>query len=185
MLLTVVLAVIASVWAVKTFVFPSEFEPVRLSPDEERVLAEKMGYLEPEAYNERTGDRSLRFTERELNALLAKNTNLAERVALDLSKDLISAKVLVPVDEDFPVLGGRTLRAKAGMEMAMRNGKPQAILKGVTVMGLPLPNEWLGGMKNADLLGEFSGEGGFWQTLFSGVEDLRIEDGEMLIRVKE
>ena len=184
-LLVVLLSVAASVWAVKTFVFPSDFEPVELSPDEERELAAKLGYLEPEAYREDPEDRSLRFTERELNALLARNTDLAERVAIDLSKDLISAKVLVPMPKDLPMLGGRTLRAKAGLEMKLRGGNPEVLLKGVTVMGLPLPNEWLGGLKNVDLMQEFSGEGGFWQTLFGGLEEFRIEDAELIVRVKE
>ncbi len=184
-LVAVLLSVLASVWAVKTFVFPSNFKPVELSPDEERELAAKLGYLEPEAYREDPDDRSLRFTERELNALLARNTDLAERVAIDLSKDLISAKVLVPMPEDFPMLGGRTLRAKAGLEMKLRDGNPEVVLKGVTVMGLPLPSEWLGGLKNVDLMQEFSGEGGFWRTLFGGLEEFQIEDGELKVRVKE
>jgi hypothetical protein len=184
-LVAVLLSVAASVWAVKTFVFPSDFKPVELSAKEEQELAEKLGYLEPEAYSEAPEDRSIRFSERELNAMIAKNTDLAERVAIDLSKNLISAKVLIPMDEDFPVLGGKTLRAKAGLEMSLEAGTPKLVLKGVTVMGLPLPKAWLGGIKNMDLMQEFSGEGGFWQTLFSGLEELNVEDGELKLRVRE
>jgi len=183
MLVTVVLAVVASVWVVKTYVFPSDFKPVELSADEERELAAKMGYLEPEAYSERPEDRTIRFSERELNALLAEHTDLAERVAIDLSKDLISAKVLIPLDEDLPVLGGKTLRAKTGLEIRMAGDRPEVILKGVTIWGLPLPDEWLGGLKNTDLAQEFGG--GFFGALFGGIEDMRVEDGKMVIRVKE
>jgi len=183
-MVAVLLSVAASVWAVKTFVFPSNFKPVELSPDEEKELSAKLGYLEPEAYSEASEDRSIRFNERELNAMIAKNTDLAERVAIDLSKNLISAKVLIPMDEDFPVLGGKTLRAKAGLEMSLEGGSPKVVLKGVTVMGLPLPKAWLGGIKNIDLMQEFSGEGGFWQSLFDGLGELSIEDGELKLRVK-
>jgi hypothetical protein len=184
-LVAVLLSMFASVWAVKTFVFPSDFKPVELSASEEKELAAKLGYLEPEAYRENPDDRSLRFTERELNAMLANNTNLAERVAIDLSRDLVSAKILIPMDDDFPVLGGKTLRAKAGLELSLKDGRPEVILKGVTLMGLPLPNDWLGGIKNTDLVDELSGEGGFWQSLFKGIEELRVEDGELILRVRE
>ncbi|MBC8366107.1 arginine N-succinyltransferase [bacterium] len=184
-LVAVLLSVAASVWAVKTFVFPSNFKPVELSADEEKELAAKLGFLEPETYSEAPEDRSIRFSERELNAMIARNTDLAERVAIDLSKNMISAKVLIPMDEDVPVVGGKTLRVKAGLEMSLVAGTPKVVLKGVTVMGLPLPKAWLGGIKNIDLMQEFSGEGGFWQTLFNGLEELSVEDGEMKLRVKE
>lgn len=184
-LAVLLLLAVVSVWAVKAYVFPSDFKPVELSPKEEQALAAKLGYLEPEAYRENQGDRDLRFTERELNALLARNTNLAERVAIDLSRDLISAKILVPMDEDFPVLGGKTLRAKTGLELSLKEGRPVVVLKGVTIMGLPLPGAWLGGFKNVDLMEEFGGEGGFLPTLFSGLEELSVEDGELRLRVRE
>ena len=61
----------------------------------------------PEPYSEKGIKREIRFTERELNGLLAKNTDLAKKLAIDLSDDLISAKLLLPVDEDFPILGGK------------------------------------------------------------------------------
>jgi len=51
------LLVAASAWAVKTYVFPSNFKPVELSAAEDRQLAAKLGYLEPEAYRENPTDR--------------------------------------------------------------------------------------------------------------------------------
>ena len=59
------------------------------------------------------------------------------------------------------------------------------VLKGVTLMGLPLPKEWLGGLKNVDLIEELSGGGGFLGIFFSGLEQFRVEDGELTLRVKE
>jgi hypothetical protein len=40
-------------------------------------------------------------------------------------------------------------------------------------------------MKNTDLLQEFGHSGGFWQALHEGVETIEIEEGKLLIILKE
>ena len=199
----------------KTYFFPSEFKPVTLNPHEEKVLTTKLekldsigadvnlhrkdilkkpsktdrfdssGTLEPEPYSEEGIKREINFTERELNALLAKNTDLARKLAIDLSDDLISAKLLLPVDEDFPIFGGKTLRVRTGVVFTYVKGKPMVILKGITIMGVPIPNAWLGGIKNIDLVKEFGADKGFWKTFSDGVEDIKLEEGRLKIKLKE
>jgi len=199
----------------KTYFFPSEFKPVTLNPHEEQVLTAKLenldsigtavnayrndipnkssksdGFdpnatLEPEPYSEKGIKREINFTERELNALLAKNTDLAKKLAIDLSDDLISAKLLLPVDEDFPIFGGKTLRVRTGVVFTYDKGKPVVILKGITIMGVPIPNAWLGGIKNIDLVEEFGADTGFWKTFSDGVEDIKIEEGFLKLKLKE
>jgi len=39
-------------------------------------------------------------------------------------------------------------------------------------MGVPIPNAWLGGIKNIDLVKEFGADKGFWKTFSDGVENL-------------
>jgi hypothetical protein len=146
---------------------------------------DEQGVLKPERYSEAGAKREVSFNERELNALLAKNTDLARKLAIDLSADLVSAKLLVPMDPDFPVLGGKTLRFNAGLEMAYVNGQPRVVLKGVSVMGVPVPSAWLGGLKNVDLVTEFGASPGFWKSFAEGVEDIRVEDGRIKIKLKE
>ena len=207
-LATVLLTAGATYWAVQTYVFAKDFKPVVLKQKEERVLNNKLkqlgftphtdrqatgpssdfdssGKLTAEAYSDAGAVREVSLTERELNALLAKNTDLARKLAIDLSRDLMSAKFLIPVDPDFPILGGKTLRVSGGLEVAYRNNKPIVILKGVSIMGIPVPNAWLGGMKNIDLVKEFSASEGFWKVFSDGVENIRVEDGHLLIRLKE
>jgi hypothetical protein len=199
----------------KTYFFPSEFKPVTLNPHEEQVLNTKLEKLdsiggdvnlhrkdtlkkaskadrfdssappEPEPYSEKNIKREIIFTERELNALLAKNTDLARKLAIDLSDDLVSAKLLVPVDEDFPILGGKILRVKTGVVFTYDKGKPVVIFKGITIMGVPMPNAWLGGIKNIDLVKEFGADKGFWKTFSDGVEDIKIKEGHLKIKLKE
>jgi hypothetical protein len=199
----------------KTYFFPSAFKPVTLNPHEEQVLTAKLekldtigtdlnsqkkdiskkpskadrsdsgGTLEPEPYSEKNSKREIVFTERELNALLAKNTNLARKLAIDLSDDLVSAKLLVPVDKDFPVLGGKILRVRTGVVFTYLKGKPVVIFKGVSIMGVPIPNAWLGGIKNIDLVKEFGAGKGFWKTFSDGVEDIKVTEGRLKITLKE
>lgn len=143
------------------------------------------GFLKPEAYSEQGARREVSFTEREINALLAKNTDLAQKLAIDFADDLVSAKLLLPLEEDFPVLGGKTLRLNAGLGMAYRDNKPVIILKGVSIMGVPIPNAWLGGLKNIDLVSEFGVDPGFWKSFSEGVEHIQVKDGQIDIRLKE
>jgi hypothetical protein len=58
-------------------------------------------------------------------------------------------------------------------------------VKGVSVMGVPIPNAWLGGIKNIDLVEEFAAEEGFWKAFAAGVEDLEVRDGQLWIKLKE
>lgn len=188
-----------SYWFLSQYVFLKEFKPVQLKPREEQVLNTKLQnigidvkkqdpddpFLEPEPYSEAGASREVAFTEREINALLAKNTDLARKLAIDLSDDLVSAKLLIPLDADFPVLGGKTLRVNAGVEMTYKDRRPIIVLKGVSVFGVPIPNAWLGNLKNVDLVAEFGGNQGFWKTFADGVETIQVVDGQILISLKE
>jgi hypothetical protein len=116
---------------------------------------------------------------------LNSNTDLSDKLVIDLSKDLLSVKLLIPVDQDFPVIGGKTIKVSAGMEFAFKNSLPTVILKGVSVMGIPVPNAWLGGLKNIDLVQEYGQDEGFWKAFSDGVEEMRVEDGRFKIKLKE
>jgi len=205
MLIMMVITIGITVWVVKSYIFPSEFTPVTLSMKEKRVLDEKLERLDsfqsgkiagqqniaadqtlqPEAYSEKGAKREISLSEKEVNALLANNTDLARKLAIDLSDNLISAKLLVPVDEDFPIMGGQILKVRAGVEMSYQNNKPVVVLKGISIMGVPLPNAWLGGIKNIDLVREFGDQQGFWKSFADGVENVVVEDGQLKIKLKE
>ncbi len=211
LLVAIIVTAGVTFWIVRSYVFPSEFKPVTLNAKEEQALNVKLerldplsqpveerskenrlqrrnetsDALQPERYSEADASREISLSERELNALLAKNTDLARKLAVDLSDNLISAKLLVPIDEDFPILGGQVIKVRAGLELAYEVGKPIVVLRGVSVMGVPVPNAWLGGIKNIDLVREFSAEEGFWKAFAEGVEDVRVEEGRLQIKLKE
>jgi hypothetical protein len=196
--ITVVLTLGIGYWAFTSYLFPIAFKPVYLNDREQQHLDEKIERLsgdrpapatgkppQAEPYRETGASREIYFSEKELNALLANNTDLASKLAIDLSDNLASAKLLLPLDPEFPILGGKTLKVTAGMELDLVDGTPRAVLKGVSVWGVPLPNAWLGNMKNTDLIAEFGEAGGFWQAMKEGVDEIEVREGKLRIRLKE
>jgi len=206
-LLTILLTAVVTFWFVRSYIYPKDFEPVELNTAEQQTLNAKLkvlGYepeevthqqqgsketdqqwLRPEAYSEAGGKREVSFSERELNAMIANNPDLAKKLAFDMSDNLLSSRMLIRVDPDFPLLGGKTLRVAAGVEMAFRNNKPVVVLKGVSVMGIPVPNAWLGGLKNIDLINEFGDDQGFWAGFSDGVEEINIQEGKLRVKLKK
>ena len=204
-LVTILISIGVTVWIIYGYIFPKKFKPVVLSQKEVSVLDQKLKRfhdlgppklnadtskesqtttLTPEKYSEDV-DKAIRLTERELNALLAKNTNLSDKFVIDLSDNLLSVKLLIPVDQEFPFIGGKTIKVTAGMELAFKNSRPIVILKGVSLMGVPIPNTWLGGLKNIDLIKEFGQDEGFWKAFSEGVEEMHAEEGQFMIKLKE
>jgi hypothetical protein len=110
---------------------------------------------------------------------------MAQRLAIDLSDNLASAKLLVPVDPDAPILGGKPIRVNAGLELGYRNSRPIVILKGVSLWGVPIPNAWLGNVKNVDLVQEFGSDEGFWKAFADGVELIEVKEGKLRVILKE
>ncbi|MCD6150268.1 MAG: arginine N-succinyltransferase [Deltaproteobacteria bacterium] len=212
--LVMIVAVAGTIFAARAWFFPRPFKPVVLSQQEEKRLERKLeqferpgykplpatkaskskpqkndwlsdGRLKPEVYSEKGVSREINLSERELNGLLAKNTDLARKMAIDLSGDLVSARLLLPVDPDFPLFGGKTLRVRAGLELAYRDQRPIVKIRGVSIMGVPVPAAWLGGLKNVDLVKEFGSDQGFWKSFSDGVESITIREGELHIKLKE
>lgn len=210
----VILAVVITLVAAWAYLFPRPFKPVILTSSEQAQLEAKLDKVEsfasatpappisspkdqpekghdkesrltPQAYSEEGASREVVFSEREVNALVATNTDLADKLAVDLSDNLVSARLLVPVDPDVPFFGGKTLRVRAGVEVAYREGRPVVKLRGVSLMGVPLPNAWMGGIKNMDLVHEFSGDEGFWKAFGEGVASITVGEGKIHIVLKE
>ena len=198
-LIAVIVTMMVTAFVVYEQIFPNEFTPVELTQKEQQQLEKKIERLEgmtgsvdrsgqplePEKYTEAGASRQVSFSEKELNSLIAGNTDLATRLAIDLSDDLASAKLLVPVDPDAPLLGGKTIKVTAGVELAYANSKPIVILKGVSLWGVPIPNAWLGNVKNVDLVQEFGSDEGFWKAFSDGVELIEVREGELSVILKE
>lgn len=202
--LAMLVTMVVTALTIKILLFPGPLTPVVLNQVEEQRLetklemlslnqtpppkgakalepAQGLEQLQPEPYSESDLTREIIFSQRELNALLARNTDLAQKMAIHLGEDAISLKIRIPLDPDLPLVGGQTFRARAGVELAFREGRPVVKLEGITLMGVAMPGSWLGGLKNVDLVNEFGKEPGFWQGFAEGVESLRVTDGYLKI----
>ncbi|QSX30593.1 arginine N-succinyltransferase [Shewanella cyperi] len=209
LLATVVITVAVSFFVIRAYIFPKPLEPVTLSAKEEQKLDQKLSVLgwqsdriassgsgkgsarrgsndlTPEPYREADGDRRVTFSEKEVNAMIGRNPDFAHRVAIDFSDNLASAKILVPIPQDFPVMAGEILRVNAGLDIHLDSRRrPVVALVGVSLMGVPIPNAWLGNIKNVNLVSEF-GDRGFWNTFADGVEDIQISEGELYIKLRK
>jgi hypothetical protein len=129
------------------------------------------------------GSKTLQLTERELNGLLNLNTDLGKTVRLELGRDAINAYLAVPIPQDFPVGGGKMFRARGRFRLSMGNGQaPFAILEDVTILGLSLPKEWLGGIKGENLLADVVSKPD-GRSVIAGVKSLRVVPGAIELEV--
>jgi len=204
---TMLLTMVATLLIVKSWLFPKPFEPVVLAPVEAQRLEEKLarfeqgagrvpiprldaerpggGELRAKPYTEHDLDREIVLTEREINAMIARNPDLARKVAVGFTTDLISLHLIMPMDPDLPFVGGKTLKVRAGAVFTFRGDRPVFMLRGISVMGVPLPNAWIGGLKNIDLVEVFGAEPGFWQGFADGVAAVEVGEGSLRIQLKE
>ncbi len=206
LVLTLACLVLFAGWWINRYVYAMPFEATQLNSAEQVDLNEKLRFLEPKRldssskmrgessaskvslepkpYREKAAQREIYLTEREVNALLAQDPEIAKRVAIDFSEDLVSVRMLVPVPAEFPVFGGKTLRVHVGLRLGYHQEKPIVAMTGVSWGGIPIPSAWWGDIKNINLVEEFAGNGGFWDQFAKGVENIRVQEGSLRIRLK-
>jgi hypothetical protein len=191
--------IIGGIWLVREYLFPQTFTPVVLSDGETQRLNQKLNVLslpnikgkqvtqtqlKPEPYSEVNANRDIFFSEREVNAMIAHNTDMANNLVIDLSDNLASAKLLIRTDSDLPLFGDKIVRVNMGLELAFAQGKPIVKLRGISAWGVPLPNSWLGGIKNIDLVQEFGDNNGFWQGFAEGIDYINVSEGKLVVKLK-
>lgn len=202
LLATVIITAGVSFLVIRTYIFPKPLTPVTLNDKETQKLEIKLRQLgwqgdsqthaksatqelTPEPYRESDATRQLTFSEKEVNSIIGRSPDFAHRVAIDFSDNLASAKILVPIPQDFPIMAGEILRVNAGLDIHLdKDRRPVVALVGVSLMGVPIPNAWLGNMKNVNLVSEF-GDRGFWNAFADGVEDIQIHDGGLYIKLRQ
>lgn len=205
--MAVLVTALGTVWWINHYLYATMFEPTRLSITEQEILDTKMARLlhtaetraspspsspstgdmplKPEPYTESGANREIQLTEREINALLARDPDMAKRVAVDLADDLVSVKLVVPVNSEMPLVGGKMVKLHFGLALSYADGKPVVAMRGISIGGIPLPSAWWGDIKNTNLVEEFGGSGGLWDQFARGVDDLKIQDGRLHVTLKE
>jgi hypothetical protein len=158
-------------------------QPVVLTQVEKEAVEKKVEMIQkPADPRYEKGSREIVLSERELNGLLNERTALGRSLRFELATNAIHARVETDLDPDLPLLGGRHLKARARFLTGEGAGVSGFTLDDVTVWGISLPNEWLGGLKGRDLLGELlGGKGG----RIPGVEEFKVETGRLTVRLAE
>lgn len=206
--LAVLATVLLTAWWVNQYVYATMFQPTRLGEADQQILNAKMAHLlqtaddssssvsqpspstldaaiEPVPYSETDGNREIHLTEREVNALFAKDSYMARHVAVDMADDLVSVQLVVPINHEMPLVGGKMLKLNFGLALSYANGKPVVAMRGISLGGIPLPSAWWGDIRNINLVEEFGGSGGFWDQFSKGVKDMKIQDGQLHVMLKE
>ena len=145
------------------------------SPDVEIAVAP-----EAEPLDEDFIRKPVVITERELNSIFGTDPDFAGTVRFTLKKDTIQFKVNYPVEDDVPVLGGKTIRLNVRAGLQYDNGTLDVRIRNVAVGGMPIPNAWLGDVKNVNLVEEFAADDEVVQALAAGIETLEVQDGQIL-----
>jgi hypothetical protein len=181
--LVVVIAIALGLW----FWFNRPIKPVQLNATEKAAVEAKLESIQqppsaPETPTYEKGTKEIILTERELNGLLNENTDLGKTLKFELVKGMVHARYETDLDPDLPIVGGRRLKARARFVVNSETGQPQLVLDDLTVWGVSLPNDWLGGLKGQDLLKQALGTP---NGQLPGVEDFQVEDGQLRIKLKE
>ncbi len=136
--------------------------------------------VDPRAYV--PGSKTLKLTEREVNGLLNLNTDLGSKVRIEFARDAINACLAIPIPEDFPIGAGTIFKMRGRFKVSIGGeGTPYAVLEDVTIFGLSLPKDWLGGIKGENLLGDALGGG----SAIQGIKSLKVEPGALVLEVAD
>ncbi|GJL53459.1 MAG: hypothetical protein NPIRA02_05910 [Nitrospirales bacterium] len=207
-LILILTTILLTTWWVGKNIYAAPFTPTQLTTSERHTLEAKLAQLsgahqqtnktitthrpesaprplEPEPYHEDSATREIQLSEKELNALIAKDPETAKHVAVDLTDDLVSLKLLVPMDRDIPFLGGKTLKLHMGVVLKYVDNRPVVAIRGMSLGGVPLPKSWWGDIKNINLVEQFGADGGFWDHFAKGVEHISVQEGQFRVQLKE
>ncbi|MDB4506930.1 hypothetical protein N9055_01795 [Akkermansiaceae bacterium] len=130
------------------------------------------------------GINSIVLTQREVNGLINAHTTFGKDLKIELAKGTLHARINTTLDQNVPVLGGKTVKARARFLVDANELNPSVILDDLTVYGVSVPNAWLGELKGQNLLASLSGSVG--DNAFSrGIEDIKIENGLIDIQLAQ
>ena len=189
-LLGIVITATAAItaWWIKSQIDPAAITPVELTQVEEKALEEKVDILREQVDGSATDGKPVRrpvsITARELNALIAKNTGLADKVKIELSDDNLLARANIPIPDDFPGIGGKTARLRVALETRLIEQTLSVRVSEVSIGGFPLPNAWLGGLKDIDLVEHYANSGPL-KALVAGIEEFDISEDAITLTPAE
>lgn len=158
----------------------SAFKPVQLTPAEQQVLEKKMDASAAASDPAKT----VVISEREINGWLQKQ-GLGEHLKVNIGGGGITASALLPVEAGVPMVGGRTVRFKIGLNADLDAKHHLALnVTDVSVGGISPPNAWLGGIKGRDLLADAELDPTA-KAFVDGIKSLEFKSGEIRVLLND
>lgn len=159
--------------------------PVELTANESNALDQKIAELQQPESRYEAGTKHIVLTEREINGLINDHTDLGDKLRLEIDPDALNAHLALPIPEDSAILPGKQIKARARLELDMDGAQPVLTIADITIYGVSLPNAWLGGIKNRDLLRELVGNNPDSRVIIEGIDDLKLERERIEIMLSE
>lgn len=133
----------------------------------------------------------LALTAEEINLLLFNHPQFAESAGM-LRVDIVDDKLKSQVSIDFDSLplpegffknnlGGKYFNGEVGISLGMVAGRPAIYIEDLAVNGAQLPAPLLEGFRSQNFLDEMRKNDPSATTFFDKLEDMRIENGQLIL----
>ena len=151
--------------------------PIELSAEEAQVLEGKVAVIEGE---ESLDESTLSFTEKELNAWIAQDEELAEMLRVELDTDHITAIFRFPSPFDEK----KNVKVSAALRVVHSEEQLEIRLSKVKCGAFRIPNAWLGELATENLVETFL-EGQSSEAFLRGIKSIRVTDDAFIFEAAE
>ena len=168
---------------------PMALPKVKMPAEELKKLKDRMAAFDG-AMESQSNTAPLILTDREINALLGSSPQLKDyrdEFYISLEGDQIKGQMSLPLDtfNKMPLLDlkGRYLNGTGILTATITNGTFYVSVKSLEVKGKPLPESFLGPLRQENLAKAFNR--GTNATAFERYESVQVKDGVLIIKAKE
>jgi hypothetical protein len=166
---------------------PTAFPKVEIPPDARASLDERVKLFK-EAVEAGKAAEPLVLDSNELNALISDGVEgFGDRVHFEIVDDQVEGMLALPIEKlDFMGLfglKGKYVNAKGRFKVSLENGALIVVLDQAEVKGKPLPEEFMGNLRNDNLAAEAYKDPKNAEIL-GRIESITVADGKVTIRPK-
>ena len=164
---------------------PMKLPKVEMAEAEFKELEERVKSF-GNAVQQGKATEPLTLTERDLNALLAKQPEakeLADKVYVSLDGDQVKGRVSIPLPHLGWLASGRYLNGDATFNVSLENGVLIVTARAVQVKGLPLPDSVMSQLRVQNLAKDFYKDPKSAEAI-SKLESLQVRDGLVTIKAR-
>ncbi|MCC9600037.1 hypothetical protein LOC67_05645 [Stieleria sp. JC731] len=161
---------------------PMELESVEYSEEQMAELNERVETFREKLNAGETPDEELVLTADDINAWISDDERLRDRIFVRIEDDQVKGDVSMPLDW-MPLGEGRFFNGSGTFDVSMEGGVLIVTMQEATVNGEPVPEPVMEGFRKENLAKDMyeKQENAEFMRKF---EDIRIEDGKFILRVK-